>query len=58
MGFGGDRYFKTLKQANAYRKKAQKKGYFVSKPEKQWDGTYWVSTLTKKGRNPFYMKGL
>jgi len=58
MGIGGSRYFKTLKEANAFRKKAQAKGYFVSKPKKQFDGTYWVSTLTKKGKNPFYMKGL
>ena len=58
MAFGGDRYFKKLKDANAYVKRAQEKGYFVSKPKKQWDGRYWVSTLTKKGRNPFFMKGL
>jgi len=57
MALGGWRKFKTLKEARAYIKKAQAKGYFTSKPEK--DGKlYWVSTLTKKGKNPFYMKGL
>ena len=57
MAFGSRRKFKTKKQAYKYVKKAQSKGYFISTPIKI--NKYWlVSILTKKGKNPFYIKDL
>lgn len=58
MAFGSWRRFETKKEANEHRKKAQAKGYFVSKPEKGMDNKWWISLLTKKGKNPIFIKGL
>lgn len=58
MAFGSNRYFKTLREAKKFIKKAHEKGYFVSAPEKLKNGMYWVSVLTRKGKLPLYMRGL
>lgn len=57
MSFGSWRKFKTLKEAKIHKKKLQAKGYFVDTPKKE-GGFYWISILTKKGKNPFYIAEL
>jgi hypothetical protein len=58
MAFGSWRRFKTKKEAEKHRDKAWTKGCLVSKPEKRKDGMWYISILTKKGKNPIYLKGI
>ena len=55
--FGNWRKFKTLKEAQKHRVKLQKAGYFISRIEKI-DNYYQFSIVNKKGKNPFYIRGL
>jgi hypothetical protein len=56
MGFGSWRKFKTLLKAKSFVKRARKAGYFVSEPERVGK-FYFVSLLTKRGNNPFFIRG-